>query len=103
MLQRFYEIKMSNILIWIHICIQQISRADDFWNMKNPAEIKAFATHLRVLREKAGLSQQDLADIADVSKLTIQRLENVKYSVTLDTLVSISSALQIPLKKLVDF
>ena len=71
--------------------------------MKNPAEIKAFAIHLRVLREKAGLSQQELADLADISKMTIQRIENAKYIVTLDTLVNIASALQIPLKKLVDF
>lgn len=71
--------------------------------MKNPAGIKSFATHLRVLRENAGLSQQELADIAEVSKITIQRIENAKYSVTLDTLISIADALNTPLKKLVDF
>lgn len=71
--------------------------------MKNPATIKSFATHLRVLREKAGMSQQDLADRAEISKITIQRIENAKYSVTLDTLTSIAEALNIPLKKLVDF
>jgi DNA-binding XRE family transcriptional regulator len=71
--------------------------------MKNPAEIKAFATHLRVLREKAGMSQQALADTAEISKLTVQRIENAKYSVTLDTLISISAALKIPLKKLLDY
>lgn len=71
--------------------------------VKNPASIKAFATHIRVLREKAGMSQQELADTAEISKITIQRIENAKYSVTLDTLISIASALQIPLKKLVDF
>ncbi|HET9058075.1 MAG TPA: helix-turn-helix transcriptional regulator [Chitinophagaceae bacterium] len=71
--------------------------------MKNPAKIKAFATHLRILREKAGLSQQELADIAELSKLTIQRIENSKYSTTLDTLISIADALNIPLKKLVDY
>ena len=71
--------------------------------MKNPDGIKAFATHLRVLREKAGMSQQELANIAAISKITVQRIENAKYSVTLDTLISISEALNIPLKKLVDF
>ena len=71
--------------------------------MKNPAEIKAFATHLRILREKAGMSQQELADTAYISKLTVQRIENAKYSVTLDTMVSLATALNIPLKKLVDF
>jgi len=71
--------------------------------MKNEAGIKAFATHFRVLREQAGLSQQDLADVAGVSKLTVQRIENAKFSVTLDTLISVSTALDIPLKKLVEF
>jgi len=62
-----------------------------------------FATHLRILREKAGMSQQELSDYIRISKITILRIENAKYSVTLDTLVSISNALQISLKSLVDF
>lgn len=49
------------------------------------------------------MSQQELADTAEVSKLTIQRIENAKYSTTLDTLVSIANGLNIPLKKLVDY
>jgi DNA-binding XRE family transcriptional regulator len=74
-----------------------------FEELKNLPEIKALATHIRVLREKAGMSQQELADTAEISKLTIQRVENAKYSITIDTLISISNALNIPLKKLVDF
>lgn len=71
--------------------------------MKNPDGIKAFGVHLRVLREQANMSQQELADTAEISKKTIQRIENAKYSVTLDTLLSIGEALNIPLKKLMDF
>lgn len=71
--------------------------------MKHPAVIKSFATHLRILRENAGMSQQELADTAEISKLTVQRIENAKYSATLDTLFSLSEALKMPLKKLVDF
>jgi DNA-binding XRE family transcriptional regulator len=71
--------------------------------VKNPASIKTFATHLRVLREKAGMSQQELAETVEISKITIQRIENAKYRVTLDTLVSIAEALNMPLRKLVDF
>lgn len=71
--------------------------------MKNPAGIKAFGVHLRVLREAAGMSQQELADAADIAKITIQRIENAKYSVTLDLLISIADALNLPLKKLVDY
>jgi transcriptional regulator with XRE-family HTH domain len=71
--------------------------------VKNPGSIKAFGIHLRVLREKAGFSQQELADAAGVAKITVQRIENAKYSATLDLLVSLAEALNLPLKKLVDF
>jgi DNA-binding XRE family transcriptional regulator len=49
------------------------------------------------------LSQQNLADAADLAKITIQRIENAKYSATIDVLVSIASALKISLSELVDF
>ncbi|MBO9203208.1 helix-turn-helix transcriptional regulator [Niastella sp. MAH-29] len=49
------------------------------------------------------MSQQELADTAEISKITVQRIENAKYSVTLDTLISIAEALNVPLKKLVDY
>jgi len=71
--------------------------------VKNQADIKAFGTHLRKLREEKDLSQQNLADIADVAKITIQRIENAKFTVTLDVMVSIAKALKIPLRELTDF
>ena len=71
--------------------------------MKNPSAVKAFGVHLRRLRESRDLSQQELADMADLAKITIQRIENAKFTVTLDVLVSISEALTIPLKVMLDF
>ena len=71
--------------------------------MKNPAEIKSFGTYLRKLREEQELSQQQLADIADVAKITVQRIENAKFTVTLDVMVSLSKALNISLSELVNF
>ena len=59
--------------------------------------------HLRRLREEAEMSQQDLADNADIAKITVQRIENAKYSATLDMLITLSKALQIPLSELVNF
>ena len=49
------------------------------------------------------MSQQELADAAGIAKITIQRIENAKYSITLDTMISIADAFNIPLKKLTDF
>jgi transcriptional regulator with XRE-family HTH domain len=71
--------------------------------MKNAADIKAFGIHLRKLREEKELSQQQLADIADVAKITIQRIELAKFVVTLDVMVSLAKALEIPLSELTCF
>ena len=71
--------------------------------MKNEVVLQAFGQHLRQLREARGWSQQALADVADVSKPTIYRIETARYSATLDILVSLAQALEIPLAELVSF
>ena len=71
--------------------------------MKNPASIAAFGLHLRQLRKTRGLSQQALADGANLAKLTIQRIEHAKGAPTLDVLVSLAHALELPLRELMDF
>ncbi len=71
--------------------------------MKNLEEIKLFGNHLRQLRNEKNLSQQELADISYLSKLTIQRIENSKNRVTLDTLISIANGMEISLSDLVDY
>lgn len=40
--------------------------------------------------------------MADVSKLTIQRLELAKFSVTLDILISLARAFEIPMQELMN-
>jgi len=71
--------------------------------VKNEVVLQAFGQHLRQLREARGWSQQVLADEADVSKPTVYRIETARYSVTLDVLVSLAQALDIPLTELVSF
>ncbi|WP_460615331.1 helix-turn-helix domain-containing protein [Hymenobacter seoulensis] len=71
--------------------------------MKNPATIQAFGLHLRSLRVQRGLSQQALADEADLSRPTIQRVETAQLCATLDVLASIARGLQISLPELMDF
>ncbi|MGV3504655.1 MAG: helix-turn-helix domain-containing protein [Adhaeribacter sp.] len=71
--------------------------------MKNPAGIKSFGAHLRKLRMERNWSQQELADTANLAKTTVQRIENARFIVSLDVLISLSEALQIPLRELVDF
>jgi len=71
--------------------------------VKNPSEVKKFGVHLRKLREAKGISQQKLADEADIAKITIQRIENAKFSATIDVLINLAQALNISLSELVDF
>ena len=71
--------------------------------MKNELVLQAFGQHLRRLREARGWSQQALADVADVSKPTIYRLETARYSVTLDVLASLAQGLEMPLSELMNF
>lgn len=71
--------------------------------MKNKLVLQAFGQPLRWLREGRGWSQQALADVADVSKPTIYRLETARYSVTLDVLASLAQELEIPLSELMQF
>jgi transcriptional regulator with XRE-family HTH domain len=71
--------------------------------VKNPTAIKAFGVHFRRLREAHNLSQQQLANLADLAKITVQRIENAKYSATIDVLISVSKALKIPLSNFTDF
>ena len=44
-----------------------------------------------------------LADYADVAKLTVQNIEQAKGAPTLDVLVFLVRALQLPLRELLDF
>lgn len=63
--------------------------------MKNPAGLQVFADRLRTLRKEHKMTQQALADYADVEQSTIARIESVKLVPTLDSLISISRALGI--------
>ncbi|WP_162303494.1 helix-turn-helix domain-containing protein [Hymenobacter sediminis] len=67
--------------------------------MKNAAGILAFGRHVRQLREERGLSQQALADEADIAKPTIQRIEKGQAAATLEVLLSLSKALDLPFRE----
>lgn len=66
-------------------------------------EVIKFGEHLRHLREAKGLSQQMLADMANLDKKTLQKIELGRLNPSLATLVSLGNALEMPLKELVDF
>jgi transcriptional regulator with XRE-family HTH domain len=70
--------------------------------VKNPAGLRAFSERLRLLRKQRGYSQQKLADIATVEQSTIKRIELVQLAPTLDMLISLSRALDLEVRDLVD-
>lgn len=59
--------------------------------------------HIRRIREKKNISQQNLADISDLPKTTIGRIERAEMNTTIKTLVKISNALEIEPKELLNF
>lgn len=59
--------------------------------------------HIRQLREKKNMSQQDLADDCAIPKSQIARIERAKINTTVKTLVKIANALDIEPKELFDF
>jgi transcriptional regulator with XRE-family HTH domain len=70
---------------------------------EKPHRDKSFGTHLRKVRESNNLSQQQLADMANVAKITIQIIENAKYTVTLNVIISIANALNLSLKEFISY
>ena len=54
-------------------------------------------------RKEQGLTQMQLAEKCGISRNYIQRIETASSSCTLDTLIDIAEALQIPIEKLFDF
>ncbi len=70
--------------------------------MKYPAGILAFGHHLRQLRKARKLTQEALADYAEISRPTVQRIEKGETAATLEVLLALAQALQVPLRELVD-
>lgn len=65
--------------------------------------IVKLGVYLRQIREKRGLSQQGLADICNIPKTTIGRIERAEINTTIKTLVVIANALELDPKELLDF
>lgn len=60
-----------------------------------------FARNLRLLRQAAGLSQEQLADLAGIDRNYVGKLEREENSPTLDTLEVLALGLQIDVELLV--
>jgi transcriptional regulator with XRE-family HTH domain len=61
--------------------------------MKDPSWL--FAQRLRLLRDEAGISQEKLAEMADLHRNTIGLVERGKQKPTLDLIVKVAHALKL--------
>jgi len=52
--------------------------------------------NIRRLRQEQGLSQEDFADLTELHRTYIGGVERGERNITLDTLLKISNALQVP-------
>lgn len=65
--------------------------------------ITNFGVHIRQLREKKNMSQQDLANDCGMSKRQIGRIERGEINTSLGTIINIANALEVEPKTLLDF
>ena len=63
----------------------------------------AFGKNLKMLRNEAKLSQEDLANDCDISISQIGRIERGEINTTISTLFVLAKALNIEVKDLFDF
>ncbi len=63
---------------------------------------KKIGLKIKLERTKRGLSQEQLAALADLSKTYVNAVENGKSSPSADTLIKIAKAFEIELVELID-
>jgi transcriptional regulator with XRE-family HTH domain len=71
-------------------------------NVKNKGLVKAIGEKIRSLRTQKGISQEELANEAEVPLSQIGRIERGENNPTISTLHVIAKALEVELKVLVD-
>lgn len=70
--------------------------------VENRDALIIFGDHLRKIRIERNMTQVELADMAEVNRRTIQRIELGELNASLKILISITKALDIPLRELMD-
>jgi transcriptional regulator with XRE-family HTH domain len=70
---------------------------------RNNKNLIAFGSHLQKLRIKRGLSQEELADRANLAYTTINRLENGNLNTGISTIFDLAKGLNVSATELFDF
>lgn len=72
-------------------------------NVKNKKFIKAFGKNLKRIRKEARLSQEDLANDADIPLSQVGRIERGEVNTTISTVHVLAKALKIDITTLFKF
>ncbi len=72
-------------------------------NNKNEKTLIEFGNHVRMLRKSQGLSQEELADIAELHRTYIGMIERGEKNVTLLNIIKIAFALKVTPNELMEF
>ena len=74
-------------------------------NIKHKQEYKMIGLNISYYRKLKGLTQLQLAEQINISRTHMSNIEapNMPTSISLETLLDIADALQIPVAKLLDF
>lgn len=72
-------------------------------NVKNKKYIKAFGKNLKKLRKAEGLSQEDLANDADIPLSQVGRIERGEVNTTISTAYVLAKALDVDVYELFKF
>ena len=62
-----------------------------------------FAKKIRIERAKRRLSQERLAELADLHRTTISAIEREKFYPTIDNVAKIANAFELPISELFNF
>ncbi|MBP0905598.1 helix-turn-helix domain-containing protein [Mariniflexile gromovii] len=72
-------------------------------NVKDKKFIKAFGKNLKKIRKDVGLSQEDLANDADIPLSQVGRIERGEVNTTISTVYVLATALKINITDLFNF
>jgi DNA-binding XRE family transcriptional regulator len=66
-------------------------------------QIKQFGQAVKKLREEREYSQYYLADLCEIDRSSVQRIEAGQINPTLTTIISISVALEVPIEEIFSY
>lgn len=94
---------MTNILVIIHInCVER--QYSSYYNrIMNKNTIQKLGLKIRIERQKQKISQEKLAELADLNRNFIGLIERGETNVTVKNLENIANALKLDIKDLFNF